>query len=331
MGFTCVMCGAIKEPRIEHNNLYIIPFYWLSLLVRYKFPKIFITSIGFPYKSIKNIKNIIDKDTFVIYEFFDDFELLPKNVHNKALKLFKTLIKRENTVVLASANDLYKKSINIGVDQSKLKIVKNGVNVQDFQKDSYEIPDEMKSIVKKGKPIIGYYGALTATWYDFPLLIDLVKSSPEYEFVLIGMKYGDENIEKTEEYFSELNKYSNFTYIPPVNYSQLPYFANCFSVGIIPFQINEITKACSPVKLFEYMAMRLPIVTTALEECKLYKSCFISNNSEEFKSNIKLAINAKNDSSYQKILSDEANANTWRSRVEDIVSIINTYTGENKC
>lgn len=330
-GFICVMCGATKDVCQVRSNLYVIPFSWMSYLVKIEFSKTYITSIGFPYKDIKNFDKYIDDSAFVIYELFDDFELISSNVRSRAENLFNYLIKRENTFVITSADDLYKKAINMGTDPLKILMVKNGVNIQDFKKDSYDVPDAMKRVVKKGKPIIGYYGALTATWFDFPLMLNIVKEQQEYEFVLIGLKYGDENIDKTEKFISELQKNSNFTYIPPVDYSQLPYYAHCFNVGIIPFQINEITKACSPVKLFEYMAMGLPIVTTSLEECKLYKSCFISNNVEEFLLNIKKAIDAKDKLSYQKILINEANANTWKSRVDDIIAIINTNIGENKC
>ena len=36
------------------------------------------------------------------------------------------------------------------------------------------------------------------------------------------------------------------------------------------------------LKIFEYMAMGKPIVTTAMDECKKYKSIFIVNNNEDF-------------------------------------------------
>ena len=179
--------------------------------------------------------------------------------------------------------------------------------------------------MQKNKPIIGYYGALTATWFDFNLLFKLIENNTNMEFVLIGTKCIDKNIKKTEEYFKKLENFDNFTYIPPVPYNEIPNYARHWSVATIPFQINDITLGTSPVKLFEYMAMGLPIVTTPMPECKLYKSVFIADNAEDFSAKLKQAIKSKNDAKYQKILAQEAAENTWEMRVNDMIDIIKKH------
>ena len=40
----------------------------------------------------------------------------------------------------------------------------------------------------KGKPIIGYYGAL-AKWFDYEKIKKLAIKKPGYEIVLIGINY----------------------------------------------------------------------------------------------------------------------------------------------
>ena len=139
------------------------------------------------------------------------------------------------------------------------------------------------------------------------------------------MTHTKKNIDKTEKHFEYLSKFDNFTYIPPVPYNNIPSYAKCWDVATIPFQINDITLGCSPVKLFEYMAMELPIVSTAMPECKLYKSVFIANDANEFEKQIKVAIEAKSDKKYQQILYKEASENTWDSRVDDMVKIIEKH------
>ena len=66
---------------------------------------------------------------------------------------------------------------------------------------------------------------------------------------------------------------------------------------IIPFKINNITEATSPVKIFEYMALNKPIVITDLKECRNYKSVFLSKSYDEFLDNLDLALKKKNDKS----------------------------------
>lgn len=320
-GFPCLFCSwQYSKPR---KNLYVIPTTWLKYILYKKFPKVFDVAYSYPYWDMPDFFKYINDESLVIYELIDDFDLLENPaVIKQAKNMFTKLIKRDNTFVLASANKLYKIAENMGAPKANLVLNQNAVNIDDFTKDNLPIPDVMKKILKKKKTIIGYYGALTDSWFDFKLIKDLVKKCPQYEFVLMGLKYKDDAIDKTEEYINYLSKFDNFTYIPPVPYKEIPAYAKCWDVATIPFKINDITLGCSPVKLFEYMAMGLPIVTTPMPECELYKSVFIAKDSAEFEKQIKNALRAKETKNYQETLAREASENTWESRVNDMIEII---------
>ena len=90
----------------------------------------------------------------------------------------------------------------------------------------------------------------------------------------------------------------------------------------IPFVVNEITEATSPVKLFEYMALGKPIVTTALPECRKYESPLVSDSHEDFINNIKKAAELENSKEYIELLRKEGNQNTWRQKAKDIKELI---------
>lgn len=322
-GYPCVFCSYRKKYTNPIPNMHVIPISWLNYILKVKCKKVFDVPFNYPYRDIPDLFKYINDEALVIYELIDDFDLLatPKII-NQAKEVFKRLVARDKTFVLASADKLYDIALNLGAKKSKLISSKNAVNFDDFNKTDTSIPESMQKIINKKKPIIGYYGALTATWFDFDLMFELVKKHPEYEVVLIGLIYPDENIEKTKEYIDELKQYDNFTYIPPVNYKEIPNYAKCWDVATIPFQINDITLSTSPVKLFEYMAMGLPIVTTPMPECKLYKSVFIAKDIKEFEEKIKTAISKKEDEKYKKLLHKEALENTWEQRVNDFVKII---------
>jgi glycosyltransferase involved in cell wall biosynthesis len=49
-------------------------------------------------------------------------------------------------------------------------------------------------------------------------------------------------------------------------YEQLPSLMAEASVGMIPFVINDLIKATNPIKLFEYLAAGLPVVSTPMPE-----------------------------------------------------------------
>ena len=127
---------------------------------------------------------------------------------------------------------------------------------------------------------------------DFGLLKTLAEARPNYNIVLIGLDY-DGSLAK-----SGIMEYPNIFIIPPVKYKDLPRFAYFFDVCMIPFQVNDVTKSTSPIKLFEYMAMRKPIVTTNLPECRKYKSVMIADSTKSFISLIDKALKVKEEKSY---------------------------------
>ena len=68
--------------------------------------------------------------------------------------------------------------------------------------------------------------------------------------------------------------------------------------------------------MYEYMAMRKPIVATEdLVECHGYDGVFIAKNeSQDFEKKIKLAIKSINDKKVIKSLDQAALTNTWENR-----------------
>jgi len=53
-------------------------------------------------------------------------------------------------------------------------------------------------------------------------------------------------------------------------YADLPAYCKAFDVGLIPFKVNRLTEAVNPIKLREYLAAGLPVVSSPMPEVKLY-------------------------------------------------------------
>ena len=110
----------------------------------------------------------------------------------------------------------------------------------------------------------------------------------------------------------------------------MPTYANKFDVCTIPFLINDITQATSPLKLFEYMAMGKPIVTTDMRECRKYESVMIAKDKKEFVKLIENAISMEKDrkkeyNTYREIEKEEALKNTWEAKTEVIIKLLKEY------
>ena len=281
--------------------------------------------------SLSSLKNYISNGFKIIYEYIDD--LSPLLVGTKELpinlkeKYNYMLQDTENIFVVVTADEIEKEVISKRGTE-KLVFSCNGVDYEHFNclDDNFDYDKKFISILADNKPIIGYYGAL-ASWFDYELVKYLASRRPEYNIVLLGIKY-DDSFDK-----ASLNNFSNIYFLGSKDYSILPNYASKFNVCTIPFLINDITQATSPLKLFEYMALGKPIVTTAMKECQKYKSVFISNNRDEFveliDKTINISKNPNNNKDYFNLLNKEALENTWEAKALAIIDLLKKYETNN--
>lgn len=275
--------------------------------------------------SVVQLKKYISEGYKIIYEYIDDLsplivgtKELPSNIKGKYEYMLEDT---ENVFVVVTADEIEKDVISKR-GKEKLVFSCNGVDYAHFNElnQHFEYDKKFLEVLNQNKPIIGYYGAL-ASWFDYDMIKYVAENRPEYSVVLLGIKY-DDSFDK-----AELNKYSNIFFLGSKGYDVLPYYAKCFAVCTIPFLINDITQATSPLKLFEYMALEKPIVTTAMNECKKYKSVMIGNNKEEVVKLIDEAIsmNKNKESEYFKVLKKEALENTWEAKALAIIDLLKKY------
>jgi glycosyltransferase involved in cell wall biosynthesis len=269
--------------------------------------------------NVEYLKNLIQNNHLVIYDYCDhiheDIFLteIPKNI----LESQEYCLKNSSILILASANSLYKHAVKIRGSTVNIFLVPNAANKDNFQHHrAIKIPKKLKQSIKNKRKIIGYFGAI-ANWFDYELVLKLSQFFPECDICLIGLF----NNQLFNQY--GLNKQGNIITESPIKHEELFDYARWFDISIIPFIHNEVIACCSPVKLFEYMNIGAPIVTTDIPECRQYKSVLIANTHEEFISLVTKAFNLAKDDKYFQIMKKEAEENTWETRAKVIIDAIN--------
>jgi|GEM_PF-786383 len=246
-------------------------------------------------------------DAFFVYDYMDDLNVFDGK--KKELLSGHEFLLKESDLVLATADKLFDE---VKGKNKNVILLPNGVDLDHFTREADSFPIDMQLITRQKKPIIGYYGAI-AQWFDFELLKYVATKMPDFNFVIIGPLDYDKSIKQ-----HSFKEYENVFFLGPKEYDLLPSYAQKFDVAMVPFKINEITEATSPIKLFEYMALGKPIVTTDMHECRKYKSVFIAKSEKDFVKKIKAALAKKDDKIYLAYERKEARASSWEKRGEEL-------------
>ena len=159
------------------------------------------------------------------------------------------------------------------------------------------------------RPIVGYFGAI-ADWIDLDLVYAVAKARPQYSFVLIGQVFGRD--------VSALEALPNVRLLGNKPYADIPAYLHHFDACLIPFLLNQVTKATDPVKLYEYLSQGKPVVATDMAELSQCGDLlYIGRDAEDFARKVDLAV-AERDEDLVRRRIGFAQANTWTSRVQQI-------------
>lgn len=255
---------------------------------------------------------------FVIFEYLDHIdEKISGPLGAAALKDFIAYLRdREPRVHFLTTARALRAELAGSCSREEILLSPNGVDTRHFtRRDALPEDPVFQRIVAKGKPIIGYYGAL-APWLDYSLLNAVMRQCPDYEFVFIGIDYmgGVKKLDVSLPHCSWLG---------PRQYQLLPAYASRFNAALIPFESGEIARSTSPLKLFEYFALGLPVIVTAdMEECTAFEEVFCARDAHEFKVCLENALKLSEEVSFTQKLLARAEENTWDARAGDITAFV---------
>ncbi|WP_018684751.1 glycosyltransferase [Actinokineospora enzanensis] len=133
----------------------------------------------------------------------------------------------------------------------------HGVDLQHFRRRQ-ELPADLAKIPG---PRIGFFGSLDDYLVDFDLLERLAREFPAASLVLIG------DATLSMERFA---KYSNVHWLDFRPYAEIPAYGTGFDVAIMPWLDNDWIKHANPIKMKEYLALGLAVVSTDFPEVHQY-------------------------------------------------------------
>ena len=229
---------------------------------------------------------------------------------SSALKDIEEKLFRDADLVIVSAERLYesKKRFN-----QNTHIIRHGTDWRHFRTaldETTRIPDEIANLPR---PVIGFHGLL-ADWVDYELIKKVAERFSEGSVVLIGKIAVD-----AEEKVKILGGVPNIHFLGRKPYAELPAYCKGFDVALNPFAINELTLAANPLKVREYLAAGLPVVSTDIPEVRVLKDCLVGVATQDFIAKIEYALDRPN---RRKSVSDAIAHESWEAKIEELREIL---------
>ncbi len=262
--------------------------------------------------TLDDIHEAVQNGFKVIYEYIDEFSSdITGPVPEMIQQRHEALLKNEDVFVVATSDQLYKNVTSYRTRNFILSV--NGVDVEHWRAPKGSPPEDLKPVLD-GKIIVAYHGTL-ASWVDYDLL-HMIADDGRYNLLLIGHQHDDAFTQ------SGLKTHPRVFYLGGKSYFELNTYAAYYDITILPFRKTQMTEAVSPVKIFEYMAARKPVVTTDLHECKKYKSCLVAGSNSEFIQLLHRAEELVDNPPYLALLEKEANENSWENKTREVLKMV---------
>ena len=203
----------------------------------------------------------------VFYHCVDEFSAF-SDAADEVHAMESDLVRRAD-LVITSAERLRAAKAKLN---PRTVLVRHGVDHAHFRKSldpSTIVPEELARLPK---PVIGFFGLL-ADWVDLGIVRAVADAMPHASIVLIGKVTTDTRV---------LEGAPNIHLLGRKPYAQLPAYCKGWDLALMPFAENELTANANPLKVREYLAAGLPVVSTPVPEVVQLGLCKIASGPSAF-------------------------------------------------
>ncbi|HSK07468.1 MAG TPA: glycosyltransferase [Acidimicrobiia bacterium] len=246
------------------------------------------------------------RDAVVVYDLLDDLAIYEPNERGmpaeRTVRHHHRPLMEEADVVIVSNPVLAERHRG---ERDDLILVENGVDLERFTPEGPIAEPLSEGLV------VGFHGAV-APWFDFDLMNAVCNLRPDLRFVLVGPVEPE-----VEEEAKRLADLPNVSFLPSQSSDRIAGFVRGFAVGLLPFVVDEMTEAVTPLKMYEYLASGVPVVSTPLPACRDHPAVATAADPGEFAALIDQAIDL--DSGQRLELRRHADDAAWDRRIRPLL------------
>ena len=237
----------------------------------------------------------------LIYHCVDEYTAF-SGVSGQSMAEFENQLLRQADLAIVTSERLLQSRSEIN---QHTVLVRHGVDFTHFRRALAPETVVPADIAKLPRPVIGFFG-LIADWVDVELMTEVAKHFGQGSLVLLGKATTDVSV---------LESLPNVHLLGRKPYEQLPAYCKGFDVALMPFRINELTLNANPLKVREYLAAGLPVVSTPIPEVEVLGSCRIADGPA---ATIRAVESALAEPGPNVARSDEIRGESWEARLDEI-------------
>lgn len=247
----------------------------------------------------------------------------------KRINFFKKYFTQCLKIVVLTA-EIKKELISFGIDENKILVSPDAVDLDIFDIDV----DKMAACeilgLPKDKILLGYTGSLETMGLSkgVDLILKILNSlSNKFYFIAVG---GDPvGIKKYKKIAKDFNCLDKVLFVEKVSQEKLAIYQKAFDILIMPFpDIKHYRSYMSPLKMFEYMTAKKPIVSSdlpSIREILDENDCMFYNADDEKDLLMQIKVLANHQELANKLslnCYDKVQNFTWKKRSEQILNFI---------
>lgn len=240
-------------------------------------------------------------ESLVVYYCVDEFTAFT-GIPAQLVELERKLIEKADLVIVSSEKLRQTKSKH----NPRTALVRHGVQYAHFRQALSPETQVPADVARLPKPVIGYFGLMAEDWIDIPLMEHVARRFPQGSMVLLGKVTTD---------LSRLTALPNVHVLGRKPFEELPAYCKAFDVAINPFPINEVTLNSNPLKVREYMAAGLPVVSTRIPEVEVVKGVAIADTMEQFGDLVEEALKNPGPRAER---ADTMKDESWEAKLEEV-------------
>lgn len=207
----------------------------------------------------------------------------------------------------------------------EVRLIENAVDLRQFTsaRNHNKIPPDLAAIPE---PRIGYSG-LIGKRLNLGLILELAQQHPEWSFVFIGKI----DARDCQAGILALQGTNNVHFLGEKSPGMVAGYIAGLSIGLLPYELNVETMHISPLKMYEYLAVGLPVVSTAIPAAIRHQGLVaVAGDVGDFEHNCKIAL-VEEKSNCVETRIEFASRNTWDHRVDELTEIISGVLQKKGC